>query len=110
MKRKMNFIVMTGVNIAVVGVIFFLDTAWALNSVGQSTLFQNERQQPSRTLFQESGTKRVEGSSGRNVTLAKMNQMMFKETIQRLTAPNAFRAAQPVLPEAFQNPNRREPR
>lgn len=107
MARKMDLIVVVGVSVAAaIGSFLFLGTASAETAITQHPAFRNEGQ-PSRTL--QGGAMRLETSYGRHEAVAKMNQIMFRETIQRLTAPNAFRAERPVLPEA-PSPLRREPR
>ena len=105
---KMHGIVMTGVNIAVVaGIFLFLDTAWAVDGIiKEHPAFRNEKVQPSRALF-EAHQSGAQSASQRDGAMAKMNQIEFRQTIQRLTAPNAFRIPQPVAAEKMPNPNRR---
>jgi len=99
-------IVMTVSLLSIAMSLVYLNSAWALNAIGQHPAFQNE-DQPSRTLFQarHSGAQAVERFNGRETAIAKMNQLMFRETIQRLTAPNAFKQPQPIA--EIPNPNRR---
>ena len=97
----MNFLILTGIQIAVVaGAILFLGIAQAEEAAGPHPAFRNEMKQPSRTLFQSdaNGMREVH-TYGKEVAIAKLNQMMFKRDVQELTAPDAFRAVKPVVPE-----------
>lgn len=93
--------------IMLTGVFFFLGSATAEQTTGPHPALQPQiKQQPSRTLFQEHGGMRENRTYGKEVAIAKLNQMMFKREIQDLTAPDAFRAVKPVAPEK-PNVNRR---
>lgn len=101
MTRDMN-VVATGINVAVLmGIFLFLGNAWALEvkPLMHPALDHTDRQ-PSRAMYQG----RPEMKHGRDVAMARMNQIEFQKTIQNLTAPNAFRAQRPVVEP--QNRNR----
>ena len=109
--RKMNSGMVTGVNIAVMmGIFVFLGTAWAVEPkpLTHPVLDHSDRQ-PSRILYEaqmkQGAAERPGMYHGRDVAVAKMNQIEFRQTMQRLTAPNAFQAQQPVV--TVPNANRR---
>ena len=107
----MNSGMVIGVNAAVVvGIFVFLGTAWAVETkpLTHPALDHSDRQ-PSRILYEaqmkQGAAERPGMYHGRDAAVAKMNQIEFRQTMQRLTAPNAFRAVQPVV--AIPNANRR---
>ena len=106
----MNSGMVIGVNVAVVvGIFIFLGTAWAVEPKPLTHPALDHSEQPSRILYErqmkQGAAERPEMYRGRDVAVAKMNQIEFRQTMQRLTAPNAFQAQQPVI--AVPNANRR---
>ena len=101
----------TGINVVMMTAAFlFLGTAWAVEVKPLThPALDHAGKQPSRSLYQEQMNQGIAERPGmyrgRDVAVAKMNQIEFRQTMQRLTAPNAFRAQQPVV--EVSNANRR---
>jgi len=107
MKRKIEGAI-------VMGVFLFLETTSGAAFEGKPLMHPvigNVVGQPSRALYRnppDQGVAQRPGMSrGKEGVITKMNRLMFQDTIQRLTAPNAFRAQRPVVSE-LPNPNRVE--
>ncbi|MFH1858137.1 MAG: hypothetical protein ABH845_04470 [Candidatus Omnitrophota bacterium] len=116
MKKKKNNFIILRVGTGVVAFMYFIlssNAVLALDAMNQATqqhpAMVTDGQLPSRTLFkgQQGGAGKPESMRGRETAMAKMNQILFRESIQALTAPNAFRAQKPAAPER-PNPNRIE--
>ncbi len=104
MKRITPLTILTVSLAALISFLGMTGAASALDAaIGPHPGLQNEKQVSRHLYHDKGGARRV--IPGKDVAVAKLNGILFRETMLRLTAPNAFQMKQPILPER-PNPHR----